>query len=154
MNINELLSTAIGQEVARSRTGGAAGSVWTLRFKEEMGFMIYCAWRVECDNVVLTTSIDDKKAITGRMSKSVGKLVGKKLLSYELSKHYDLILHFEDNYLVRIFCNNGYQAEIWEDYPYPNWYFSVPSMDISFRITDYFQVVYTKYYSDYFINEE
>lgn len=152
MNIDDLLSMAIGQEVVHSRTGGAAGSIWSLRFNDDgMGFMIDCAWRVERDDIVLTTCNDDGTPLIGHMNQGVKKLEGSKFLSYELSPHYDLTLYFENNFIVRVFCNIGYEADIRESYPMSNWDFSVPSLDISVTVTDYFQVVYTRFYSNDFV---
>lgn len=153
MKINDLLSMAIGQKVVYSRTGGGACSIWALRFEEKMRFMIDCAWRIEYGDIVLTTCGDDSTPLTGRMNKSVEKLIGSKLLSYELSKHKDLVLYFENDFVVRVFCDLGFEADIREDYPTPNWRFSVPSLNISVTITDFFQETYTKYYSNEFIEE-
>lgn len=154
MDIHELLDKAIGKRVVFTLTGGGAGSILEVEFEENMHYMIHCAWRVEHDNTILTTSGDDATPIIGHMNKSVGKLQGNKLLSYELSPHYDINLYFENNFLLRVFCDLGFEADIREDYPSPNWYFCIPELDISVTITDFFQVVYAKYYSNDFIEEE
>lgn len=153
MKINDLLSMAIGRRLIYSRTGGGAGSIWVLELEGKMEFMIDCAWRIEYGDIVLTTCGDDSTPLTGRMNKSVEKLIGSKLLSYELLKHNDLILNFENDFLVRVFCSLGFEVEVKEDYPSFNWCFSVPSLDISVTITDHFQETYTKYYSNDFIEE-
>lgn len=153
MSIHKLLKKAVGKKVVYTLTGGGAGSIWNLELEDGIGFMIYCAWRVEQGDFVLTTDCDDATAIVGHMNQTVQRLVGCKLLSYELSKHYDLILHFEDDFLVRVFCNLGFEAPIKEDYPTIAWDFSISSLDIVAIITKYFQVVYTKHYSNDIIEE-
>ncbi|WP_455589831.1 hypothetical protein [Bacteroides rodentium] len=154
MNIHDLLSQVIGKRVVHSRTGGGAGSIWNLEFEEDMYYMIWCSWRVEHNGIVLTTCTDDATPLVGRMNKSVEQLIGYKLLSYELSPHYDLTLYFENEFIVRVFCDYGFEADIREDYPDSNWYFCIVEQDISVTITNYFQLVCTKYYSNDLIEEQ
>lgn len=153
MNIHDLLSQVIGKRVVHSRTGGGAGSIWNLEFEEDMYYMIWCSWRVEHNGIVLTTCTDDATPLVGRMNKSVEQLIGYKLLSYELSPHYDLTLYFENNYIVRVFCDSIFEADIKEENPYENWYFCVPASDIAVAITCYFKVIYTRCYSNDLIEE-
>lgn len=153
MDIHQLLSMAIDRKVVHSRTGGGAGSIWKIKFEGGMNFMIYCSWRIEYNSIVLTTCGDDATALIGRMNKSVEKLIGFQLLSYELSAHNDLTLYFENDFTVKVFCDLGFEADIKEGYPDPNWDFSVPSLNIAVTITDYFQVVYTKCDSNDIIEE-
>ena len=153
MNIHDLLSQVIGKRVVHSRTGGGAGSIWNLEFEEDMYYMIWCSWRVEHNGIVLTTCTDNATPLVGRMNKSVEQLIGYKLLSYELSPHYDLTLYFENNYIVRVFCDSIFEADIKEKNPYENWYFCVPASDIAVAITCYFKVIYTRCYSNDLIEE-
>lgn len=153
MNIHDLLSQVIGKRVVHSRTGGGAGSIWNLEFEEDMYYMIWCSWRVEHNGIVLTTCTDDATPLVGRMNKSVEQLIGYKLLSYELSPHYDLTLYFENEFIVRVFCDSIFEADIKEENPYENWYFCVPASDIAVAITCYFKVIYTRCYSNDLIEE-
>lgn len=155
MNIHDLLFQSIGKKVIHSSTGGCVGSIWSLGFSDGMEFMINCAWRIENRKCIITTSGDDGTATIGHMNKSVEKLIGKELLSYEMSEHYDMTLYFEDNFCVRIFCNIGFEGKLNDNkYPYYcQWDFSIVPLNISVSITDSFQVVYTKYNSLDIINE-
>lgn len=153
MSIHDLLRKAVGKKVVYSRTGGGAGSIWNIEFEKKVYYMIECSWRVEHNGIILTTCTDDATPLIGRMNRSVEQLIGNKLLSYELSSHYDLVLHFENDFIVEIFCDCGFEANIREDYPSPNWYFCIPELDISVTITNFFQIVYTKFYSNDFIEE-
>ena len=148
MDIHELLKTAIGKKVVHSLTGGCVGSIWNIEFEEGVHYMINCAWRVEHNGVVLTTCGDDATPHVGHMNESVQHLLNNKLLSYELSSHYDLTLYFENNYIVRVFCDSMFEADIKEEHPHENWYFCVPASDIAVAITCYFKVIYTRFYSN------
>lgn len=80
------------------------------------------------------------------MSRSVRLIEGKKLLSYELSEQYDLVLYFDDNYCVRIFCSVSYsQTEDGGTYD-TNWIFNVPLLDKSVRVNNYFCLIEESYY--------
>lgn len=149
MDIHKLLSLAVGETVVHSLTGGAAGSIWALRFENNSSFMIYCAWRIECNEKVITTSCDDATPLVGRMNVNVQKMTGKKLLSYTLSKQNDLILYFDYNFIIRMFCNIGLELEnTKEGCCDENWDFCIPSLDIAVSATTDFRKIYTKYYSN------
>lgn len=149
MDIHKLLSLAVGKTVTRSNTGGAVGSIWVIEFENDSYFMIDCAWRVEYNEKVITTSNDDGTPHIGHMIVNTKKLTGNKLMSYTLSKQYDLILIFDNNFVVKVFCHMGFETEKMQDDDYDrNWDFCVPSLDIAVTIRTDFRQIYTKYYSN------
>lgn len=148
MDIHKLLSQAVDKTVTCSRTGGGVGSIWVIEFENDPYFMIYCSWRVESNEKVITTSNDDGTPHVGHMIVNTKKLIGNKLMSYTLSKQNDLILNFDNNFVVKVFCHMGFETEkTQEDYKYENWAFCIPSLDIAVTITTDFRQVYTKYTS-------
>ena len=79
------------------------------------------------------------------MNKNAEKLIGRKLLYYELTPQYDLKLHFENNLLVNIFCNIITSISEDEDVYNCNWDFSIPEKNIVANITGNYKIIYTKY---------
>ena len=146
MELEQFLERCIGKEVISSTSGGEAGFIWLIEFKDNSYFLIYCAWRLEQNEHVIATSTDNATADTGLLSRSVRLLEGKRLLSYELSEQYDLILYFDNNYCVRTFCFVSYsQTENGGAYD-TNWEFGIPESDKIVCINNHFQVVEEKYY--------
>lgn len=143
----EFLNQCIGEEVIYSTSGGSVGSLWLIELENKYNFYIYCDWRIEQNNRVLATCTDDNTARIGLLSRSARLIEGKKLLSYELSKQYDLILHFEDHYCVRVFCSVSY-SETEDGGTYDtNWDFSVPKLNMVVGINNFFQLIEGNYYS-------
>ena len=148
MNIHNLLSKAIGKTVNYSRTGGGAGSILVIEFENKTFYTINCTWRIEYKGTVITTSWDDGTPLIGCMNKNVEKLIGKKLLSYELSPQYDLKLYFENDFVANIFCSI-IEHDPEEDSTYNcNWDFRIPEQDIIGYITGKYKIFYTKYQNE------
>jgi hypothetical protein len=106
-------------------------------------FWLNCIWRIENDSKVIATSADDITTETGLIAKSVKMLEGKQVLSFELSKFNDLFIEFSDNIYIRVL--NIFSYSNIDDY---NWNFWIPSEDLSFEITNNFDVKRDKYYSN------
>lgn len=145
MNIQNLLSKAIDKTVTYSRTGGGAGSILIIEFENKAFYTINCTWRIEDNGIVITTSWDDGTPLIGNMNKNAEKLIGRKLLYYELTPQYDLKLHFENNLLVNVFCNIITSISEDEDVYNCNWDFSIPEKNIVANITGNYKIIYTKY---------
>ena len=147
MNINEMILPTIESKVTLSRSGGSTGSLWLIDFENNTSFYIYCAWRIEHNNQVLATSNDDITPILGRLTRSVKKLEGNKLISFNINEHYDFTLYFENNYIVRVFCDISYSETDNEGTYDTNWDFSIPNQDLVMSINNYFEIKMGKYYS-------
>lgn len=148
MQKNDLLERCINNEVVCCTSGGDNGFVWLIELKDDSYFLLYCEWRIEQNDHVIATSTDNSTADTGLLSRSVKLIEGKKLLSYELSEQYDLILYFDDNYCVRTFCFVSYsQTENGGTYD-TNWIYGIPELDKIIRINNYFQMVEEKFYTE------
>lgn len=146
MNIKEKLESIYSISVTESITGGGSGSILKIKFGNSCYFFIYCVWRIEQYDIVLSTSDDSAEALTGRMARSAKLLENRKVLSIEISKQYDLVINFDDNYCVRLFCNVSYsQTENGGTYD-TNWELCLPSEDTVFIIDNYFKVKTEKYY--------
>ncbi len=105
MNIKQALESIINTKVISSISGGFTGSLWLIDFEDENSIYIHCSWRIEHNDKILATSNDDITANTGLVTCSVRKLAENNLISFKLTKQYDLELYFENNYSVRIFCD-------------------------------------------------
>jgi hypothetical protein len=101
------------------------------------GLWLNCTWRIETDSQIIATSSDD---IAGLIAKSAEMLIGKQVVSFELSKFNDLFIEFSDNFYIRVFSIFSYSNT--DDY---NWSFQVPLEDLSFGITNNFEVKKEKY---------
>lgn len=146
MEFEQFLERCINEEVLSSTSGGGVGSLWSIKFRDGTYFYVYCDWRIEQNKRVLATCTDDNTARVGLLSRSVRLIEGKKLLSYELSEQYDLVLYFDDNYCIRIFCSVSYsQTEDGGTYD-TNWIFNVPLLDKSVRVNNYFCLIEESYY--------
>jgi hypothetical protein len=147
MEINETLFGIINSNVILSKSGGSTGSLWLIDFDNKTSLYIYCTWRIEHNDNILTTSNDDTTPITGLLTKTVRELEGKKLIAFDLSKQYDLTLKFEDDYCVKIFCDISYsETENGGTYD-TNWDLSMPDNDLVISISNYFKINKSKYYS-------
>lgn len=149
MDIHKLLSLAIDKTVIDSYTEerDEVHAILIVVFENESYFNFYCAWRLESDEKVLASLIFDEHNLA-EQNVNVGKLIGKKILSYELSKQNDIILHFDDNFVVKAFCNGEYETEETKKDFCTNWDFRSPSLDMAVTIADSFQQIYTRFESN------
>lgn len=131
-------------KVVSSTAGGGAGSIIKIEI-ENKGILyilfINCTWRIENNNTIIATSADDITAQTGLIAKSAAMLDNKKVISFELSKFNDLFIEFSDDFYIRIF--NIFSHSNIDDY---NWDFWIPSEDLSYEITNSFDIKKEKYY--------
>lgn len=145
MNIEEIIQPTINSKVISSMSGGCVGSLWLIDFENNTHFYIYCVWRIEHNNQVLASSNDDSTPVTGRLTTSVKELEGSKLLSFKISKQYDLTLNFDNNYCVKIFCDVSYSATENGGTYDTNWDFCIPENDLVVSISNHFKVKTGKY---------
>lgn len=147
MKIEDYLSKAVNSIVMSSTSGGSVGSLWLIEFENGISIYVYCAWRIEHKDIVLSTSTDNSTPNTGRLSRSVRELEGNKLIKFELSKQYDLNLFFENDYSLSLFCNVSYsQTEDGGTYD-TNWEICAPEEDKVISVSNYFDLKTGKYYS-------
>lgn len=149
MDIHKLLSLAIDKTVIDSYTEerNEVCAILIIVFENESYFNFYCAWRLEYDEKVLASLVFDKQNLA-EQNVNVGKLIGRKILSYELSKQNDIILHFDNHFIVKAFCNGGYESEETQKDFCTNWDFRCPSLDMAVTIADSFQQIYTRFDSN------
>jgi len=146
MNLNEILKEIKGKTVIKSTTGGGAGSILKIELNSNCYFFVYCAWRIEFNDVVQSTSEDDGEALIGRMAKSAKFLENKKIILISISKQNDLTIYFESNYSLKIFCNISYsETENGGTYD-TNWELCLPEYDLVFKVNNHFTIETEKYY--------
>lgn len=106
--LEKYLNEIINSNVTYSRAGGGTGCVILIKLGEQdliYSMFINCAWRIEKGDAVITTSADDTTAKTGPMAKGVRLLEGLKVLSVNMSNFYDLIIKFENDMCLNVFCD-------------------------------------------------
>lgn len=141
-NFTEILQSIVSKTVSSSTVGGGAGSIIKLEVETEDFIFVYCAWRLEYNGIVLSTSEDDSYPITGLMASTIKRLEGTKVIKIECSPQYDLTIFFEGAYILRIFCD---QSSSEGDF---NWDLCSPRNDIAFTVNNRFQIDITAYYSN------
>lgn len=139
------MSISIGETVTYSRTGGGAGSILVIEFEDKNYYTIGCDWRIEYNGAIITTSWDDGTPLIGYMNKNAERLIGNKLLSFEIFDHYDLKLYFENGFVVNVFCDNIKYCSVEDSIYYSNWELSIPDKNLVGIITGHFNLVYTKF---------
>lgn len=136
------IKNLVGQAVTKSSAGGSAGSILMLEFESKAYFFIWCSWRIEHDSKVLVTSSDtvlpteNNDSPNGFIGGNAPVLIGKKVISFNLTPFYDLELVFENEYKVRIFCDIGASRDDYE----MNWEFNIPLENTSIEITNYHEL--------------
>lgn len=139
------MSKSIGQTVVCYRVGEGNGSVLQIQLENGDYYTIICCWRLECEGVVILSTCSTIDSCSDLIENTLGRLVGEKILSYELSDHYDLKLCFENSFIVRVFCNVIRRCSEEESLDYLNWYYSIPQQNLEANISGHFELVYSKY---------
>lgn len=138
------LNSIKSSTVTKSTSGGTTGSIIKMELNNENSlFILYieCAWRIENKNRVVATSADDIQAVTGLIAKSTRMLEGQVVDSITITPFYDLCINFTNGFCLNIFCILSYTYEF-----DTNWQLWIPNQNLSFEITNHFQVKKGKYY--------
>ena len=113
-----------------------------IEFNHNTRLFVYCSWRIECDHKVFATCRDDKQA-----QYSLNKLKDAVLIDIELSEQYDLVLQFNDNLCLRVFCNISFSCIDENDDYNANWELGFKVQNLYFRIDNNYILISEKYYS-------
>ena len=120
--LNQLVNEKIWSTVA----GAGTGSVFTCELGEkilreipltntylteeqrlyegEIGGMIRCGWRIEKNGQIICGSGDSNEN-GGKMLMGLDTISGKAISSVEIKPYLDLAIFFEDNSILRLFCD-------------------------------------------------
>lgn len=145
--IVSFISNSLNRKVVSSTSGGCVGALWLITFDNATHFYIECAWRLSKGNKVVVTDLDGFAPKTGRITTLVPLLEGRTLRSFSLSKFYDLILFFDEDYCVKIFCDKLDFGTEHEDIYLNNWYYAHEDLDKVVEINAHFQPVWGKFRS-------
>lgn len=135
------IKNLIAQTVVKSSAGGAAGSTLVLAFEDESYIFVWCSWRIEQGTQVIVTSsdtispTDTDSSPNGFIGEKSPILEGRKLINFNLTPQYDLVMLFDNEYKLRIFCDIGHSRE---DYNI-NWELNRPTENISIEINNHFE---------------
>lgn len=136
----KILQSLYFKMINTASVGGGAGSIIKLELETNDYLFIYCTWRLEYNNMVLSTSDDDCQAITGLMANTMKKIEGKKIIEIDISPQYDLTFILEESYKLKVFCNVSYSNE-----GYSNWELCSPQNNLTFTINNHFNIDITTY---------
>jgi len=140
-DLKDIIQSLCFKTICSASVGGGAGSIIKLELNSDDFLFIYCMWRLEHNNIVLSTSEDDSQAIIGLMSNTIKRIEEKSIIEVDISPQYDLTVFFEDNYKLRVFCNISYSNE-----GYSNWEFCSPKKNLIFTINNHFKTDVTAYF--------
>lgn len=141
MNIKKIFEALTSKLVYKAVVGGGVGSIIKIELETNIYFFVYCIWRLEHDEIVLSTSDDDSTAVIGLMAMTIKQLEGNRIIRTELSSQLDLTLYFENNYILKLFCNMSYTSG-----DYSNWELCDPDNNIVFTVNNKFKMETTAYY--------
>ena len=104
--IKDLLNKIKYKQIDEVICGGSNGSIILLLIgNQEYSLSVYCAWRLEHKDKVITGWNETNDHETGDLTKNIIRLTRTKIINIELTKFYDLILKFDNNFTLRIFCD-------------------------------------------------
>ncbi|AGV72432.1 hypothetical protein [Lactococcus cremoris] len=144
LKIKSKIKHLIGQEVVESRAGGSAGSILYVIVDDKSYIAIWCAWRIEKDTEVIVTSSDTTEVPHGLVQNKTPILNDNKILDIKISAQYDLIITFENDYILRVFCDVGHSRN---DY-YENWELGIPSENLVIEINNHYMELISSYDSE------
>lgn len=145
MDIKQILSYSIKASILSCEVGENVASIWNIDLDNNTCLVIFSAWRLECNDLVLITNEDATTIGKERTLGIIKRVEGKQLLSLELSEQYDLILNFEDHYTIKTFSNiSYYQTENGGDWD-ANWRFGIPELNIIGCATNHFEMKFEKF---------
>ena len=139
------LNALCGKQVTAVIAGGANGSIITLEINHRYLFTVYCAWRLEQLQSVLTGSNESPEPLEGHIPKQTKKLLHETIESVTLSDFYDVRFRFTSATVLNVFCDvtPHYVPEDYEE----NWVLCDQIQDLCYAIDRQFQVQRSKYKS-------
>jgi hypothetical protein len=146
MNIKDFFKQPESVIVVKSSSGGGAGSILKVEFNTNCYFFIYCTWRIEQNEHVIATSSDNIDAVSGRIAQSAKLLEGKRVLSIQTTKQYDLAINFEDNFCLNIFCDVSYSSTDNGGTYNLNWEFCTPDENKVISVDNSFKKIENRYW--------
>jgi hypothetical protein len=98
-------SLAIGEKKRREKELQNSAQPYDFRkYELEVSFFVWCTWRLDYGDSVVTSSNCDPEEITSGLK----RLIGKSIQRIELfAPAWDLDLYFDDGSSLSVFCNNA-----------------------------------------------
>jgi hypothetical protein len=98
-------SLAIGGKNKRDRAlRNPAQPVAFRKYEPEISFFVWCAWRLECGDLVVASDDGDADEIT----RSLKRIVGKSVAKIEVTPPaWDLVMSFDKGLRLVVFCNHA-----------------------------------------------
>jgi hypothetical protein len=95
-----------GKKINSVSTGESSGSVIILNIgdQDEYCLFVYCVWRLEGHNVVLT-GWNESNSIGGNLVHQVRQLEGDRISSVGMTEFYDLKIKLESGKCLTVFCD-------------------------------------------------
>jgi hypothetical protein len=98
-------SLAIGGKIKRDRPlRNSAQPVVFRKFEPEISLFVWCAWRLDCDDLVLASNASG----AGEIALGLKRIIGRSVTRIKIAPPaWDLVLHFDDRLRLTVFCNHA-----------------------------------------------
>ncbi|MDJ1473810.1 hypothetical protein QNI19_38345 [Cytophagaceae bacterium DM2B3-1] len=119
--IKRVVEVVKQQCVVKTIAGGGNGSIILFEIGEPVVYIlyIYCTWRLEKGNEVLSGWNESPDPETGHLTLTINALEGDIIEEVSLSNFYDLSIHFKSSKRLTVFCDRTPNLEG----DYTNWSF-------------------------------
>lgn len=145
MDAFNLLSYLFHVKVKCCDIGDIVPSILGINMEDGNCLVVFSAWRLERDNVVLLMSTDADEIGRDIFEDKLKILDGKKIINADVSSQFDLKIFFEEGYSIRTFSNISYfQTENGGDWD-ANWRLAISKCNILACATNDFQFKIEKY---------
>lgn len=94
-----------GKKVTKVIAGGSNGSIIILRIGDDYSLFVYCAWRLEDGNKIITGWQEDYDAENGRLTIGIKELKNNIIAKIDVSRFFDLKIHFKGGEILNVFCD-------------------------------------------------
>ncbi|MEY5041704.1 MAG: hypothetical protein RLZZ414_1252 [Bacteroidota bacterium] len=145
MKLRNIISSFIGCKINKLIAGGENGSIIIIEtnHSDEAYFEIGCSWRLRKNNLCLCTSIDTPSKI----KQQINIVYNLKISNIILRACNDLVIHFENDISIDVFCDQTNDAAIVSVYDYiaENWSIIFPKQNKCYTIDGEMEIIESSY---------
>lgn len=103
--MKRIVEQLIGRKITKVTAGGSNGSIIILEIDSRFVLFVYCAWRLELGERILTGWNDCNDPISGVLTQEIKKLNDNSIRDVSLSAFFDLKINFSDNKTLNVFVD-------------------------------------------------
>jgi hypothetical protein len=104
-SLKKVLSLLNSQKVSKVIAGGSNGSIIILDIDNRYSLCVYCVWRLEHGDKVLTGWNESNDSKSGNLTLGIKKLEGDTIKRIYVNQFYDLQISFYSGKVLNIFCD-------------------------------------------------